>query len=120
MEPTAKGALRLDLRGSTMTQLALRLSRLADRTVVDKAAVPGQFNFHLEFTPDTGMRGLGLPMGRDGDAGATGASNTAEPPADFGPGLFAALQEQIGLKLAPDKEPVSFLVIDHAEKPTAN
>ena len=44
----------------------------------------------------------------------------AGPASDQGPNLFAALQEQIGLKLSPDKGPVGFLIIDHVEKPTAN
>ena len=34
--------------------------------------------------------------------------------------LFVALREQIGLKLSPDKGPVSFLIIDHVERPAAN
>jgi len=41
-------------------------------------------------------------------------------PADAGPNLFVALREQIGLKLSPDRGPVSFLIIDHVEKPAAN
>jgi len=31
-----------------------------------------------------------------------------------------ALQEQIGLKLEPQKAPVEVLVIDHVEQPSAN
>jgi uncharacterized protein (TIGR03435 family) len=37
-----------------------------------------------------------------------------------GPSLFTAIQEQLGLKLEASKGPVTFLVIDHAEKPSAN
>jgi len=36
------------------------------------------------------------------------------------PSLFAAVQEQIGLKLESGKGPVELLVIDHVEKPSAN
>ena len=48
------------------------------------------------------------------------AANRPVLPPDPGPNLFVALQEQIGLKLSSDKGPVSVLIIDHVEKPTAN
>jgi uncharacterized protein (TIGR03435 family) len=31
--------------------------------------------------------------------------------------MLAAIQEQLGLKLEPQKAPMEVLVIDHAEKP---
>ena len=40
--------------------------------------------------------------------------------AEAGLSLFAALQEQIGSKLSPDKGAVRFLIIDHVEKPAEN
>ena len=36
------------------------------------------------------------------------------------PGLFTAIQEQLGLKLVPTKAPVDVLVIDHVAQPSAN
>jgi uncharacterized protein (TIGR03435 family) len=116
--PNGKGGMTIDVRGSTMTQLTQRLSVFLDRTVVDKTGIAGMFNFHLEFAPDPNMPGQSRFASRDGDAGNAG--NPASPPADTGPGLFVAIQEQIGLKLAPDKGPVPFLIIDHAEKPSEN
>jgi len=44
----------------------------------------------------------------------------AVPDAASGPSLFAALQEQLGLKLESRKVPADVLVIDHAEKPSEN
>ena len=43
-----------------------------------------------------------------------------EAPADAAPTLFAALQEQLGLRLEARKGPVDVLVIDRVERPTGN
>ena len=39
---------------------------------------------------------------------------------DAGPSLFAALEEQLGLKLEARKGPIDVLVIDHVERPSEN
>jgi uncharacterized protein (TIGR03435 family) len=46
--------------------------------------------------------------------------NGEQFPALDGPTLPAALREQLGLKLEPEKGPVDVYVIDHVEKATAN
>jgi uncharacterized protein (TIGR03435 family) len=117
---TGKGDMMIEVRGATMTQFAQRLSGRADRAVVDKTGISGRFDFHLEFMPDPITPGQGVPAGRGGDPGSAANPGSPSPPTDPRPDLFAALQEQIGLKLSSDKGPVSFLIIDHVEKPTAN
>jgi uncharacterized protein (TIGR03435 family) len=37
-------------------------------------------------------------------------------PADSGPSIFAATQEQLGLKLESKKIPVDTMIIDHIER----
>jgi uncharacterized protein (TIGR03435 family) len=41
-------------------------------------------------------------------------------PPDDAPSIFTALQEQLGLKLVPEKTTVKVFVIDHIERPTPN
>jgi uncharacterized protein (TIGR03435 family) len=38
------------------------------------------------------------------------------PPGEEGPDLFAAIQEQLGLRLESKREPVELLVIERAER----
>jgi uncharacterized protein (TIGR03435 family) len=91
--------------GMTMEQLAgERLPRLVDRLVIDKTGLTGMFDFRLEFLPER------RPESRD-----------TTPTADAtGPNIFAALQQQLGLKLEPAKGSLDILVIDHVERPTEN
>jgi uncharacterized protein (TIGR03435 family) len=111
-----KGLYKTELHGVTMKDLAQRLSNQLDRPVVDKTGVAGMFEITLEFAPDSMIRGFG---GRGpGDAGRSEASPIPADP--VGPTLFTAMQEQLGLKLAGDKAPVDYLVIDHVEKATEN
>jgi uncharacterized protein (TIGR03435 family) len=70
--------------------------------VKDLTETQGVFEFKLEWTPDD------TPPGAAPD-GRTSAS------------LFAAMQEQLGLRLEARKLPIEILVIDHVEKtPTGN
>jgi uncharacterized protein (TIGR03435 family) len=120
MGSNGKGEMTIEVRGSTMTQFAQRLSGRVDRTIVDRTGIAGKFNFHLEFAPDPNMRGQAVPAGRGADLGNATNPGTPAPSPDPGPSLFVALQEQIGLKLSSGKGPVSFLIVDHVEKPVAN
>jgi uncharacterized protein (TIGR03435 family) len=42
------------------------------------------------------------------------------PPDTSGLSLFEALQEQLGLRVKPEKGPVDVIVIDHVEQPSEN
>jgi uncharacterized protein (TIGR03435 family) len=70
----------------------------------DNTGLKGIYDFKLEWSPDDSQ-----PNSR----GESGDPN--------GPSIFAAMQEQLGLKLEPKKFPVEMFVIDHVNRlPTAN
>jgi uncharacterized protein (TIGR03435 family) len=55
---------------------------------------------------------------RIGAAGDAGAARFPSSPNLSN--VFAALEEQLGLNLSPSKGPVELLVIERAERPSAN
>ncbi len=109
------GATReeLGIRGRKvhMADLISELALVLDRPISDKTGFTGEFNVDLNFVPDQALRGFGF--GPDGPPVAAPADPNL-------PNIFAALEQQLGLKLAPAKGPVEVLVVDHAEKPKAN
>jgi uncharacterized protein (TIGR03435 family) len=81
--------------------------------VVDQTGLgSARYDFVLKWTPDAFQSQPGGPP--------AGAPAAAEPNADSPPGIFAAMQEQLGLKLEPTKTLVDVLVIDKVEKPSDN
>jgi uncharacterized protein (TIGR03435 family) len=85
------------LKGSkiSMSILASMLAQLLDRIVRDDTGISGDFDVKLDWTP-----------GQAGDVD--------------GPSIFASIEEQLGLKLNAQKGPVEVLIIDSAERPSAN
>lgn len=96
--------LKLAARYASMDDFATLLQRALERPVVDRTGLKGRYDFDLDFTPDETLYG--------------GAFKGAEDASK--PGLLAALGDQLGLRLSATKGPVNALVIDHAERPSAN
>lgn len=98
--PAAGGDGRgnIGMRNGTMHEFATYLQRFAgssiDRPVIDETGLQGRYDLDLHFSPDT----------------------AANPDANT-PGLFTALQEQLGLKLKSKKVSVAVYVIDSAAHP---
>ena len=86
--------------GATMAQLANQFSNSngVDRPVLDKTELTGKYEFKL-----TWSAGLNAPR------------NDSEAPS-----AYTALQEQLGLRLEPQRAPIEILVIESAEKPSEN
>jgi uncharacterized protein (TIGR03435 family) len=96
---------RMATSAVTIADLARNLSMVAGRSVVDKTGLPGNFDLELTWAPE-------VPAGN----AAVGTPDAA-PLAGDAPSLFTAIQEQLGLKLDPQRGPVEVLVIDSVEKP---
>lgn len=95
---------------ATIADLAgVMQSAVLDRPVVDKSGLPGRYDFTLRWTPDESQfAGLGVQV----------PPPTSDPNAP--PGLFTAIQEQLGLKLDATRAPAEVLVIDTVERPSEN
>jgi uncharacterized protein (TIGR03435 family) len=102
--------------GQSMARLATAFSNLTNtgmslnRIVVDRTGLIGDFDAELRFTPER------IPNFAPGDpvAGVPGV----QPIDPNGASIFTAVQEQLGLKLDPQRGPVDVLIIDRVERPT--
>jgi uncharacterized protein (TIGR03435 family) len=98
--------VRLPVRNATLQDFATLMQRaILDRPVVDRTGLTGKYDFDLEWGADETQFGGGVPAG---------AADAASAP------LFTAIQEQLGLRLVATKGPVEALVVDTAERPSAN
>jgi uncharacterized protein (TIGR03435 family) len=79
-------------QGIPLSDLVELLSeKLGGRIVLDKTGLAGDYDFTLQLAP------------KESEAA-----------------ISTAVEEQLGLKLEPQKAPMEALVIDHAEKPSKN
>ena len=92
-----------------LTDWLYRLSEMEGRVIIDETGLKGSYDFELNWTPDESH----APSSNETGAG----QGSADAPPRDGPSIFTAFQEQLGLKLVPNKAPVEVLIIDHVEKP---
>jgi bla regulator protein blaR1 len=100
MSSRGKFAVRLVTTRMTVEHLVETLGTAAGRPVFDKTGLAASYDFTLEF--------VGENVAGEPDAAAAG------------PSIFAALQEQLGLKLESAMAPFDTIVIDRAERPSGN
>ena len=103
------------VRNATMEEFAHVLqANILEQPVVDQTGLGAtRYDFQLKWTPDPTQSGLGGPP-------PPNAPPAAADPADAPPDIFAAFQQQLGLKLENTKAPADVMVIDHLEKPSGN
>jgi len=102
----APDGVSLPAVSATVGEFASVLQRAAmNRPVVDQTGLTGRYDFLLDFLPDeTQFGGLGLKPNPDRPK----------------PDLFAAVQQQLGLRLEATKGTVDTLVVDRFTKPSEN
>ena len=94
-------------RSMPMRLLADTLSPRVGRNVIDATGLSGEWDWDLEWSP-----GPSEPVPPDG-------ITTALAPSD-GPSIFAAVQEQLGLRLESGRALLDVLIIDAIERPSPN
>ena len=92
--PSADGVISQTAQALSMSSLVQRLSGQTGRTVLDMTGLRGNYDFTLQWKSDSSN--VGGPSGSD-------------------PAFLSALNQQLGLKLEPQKALLEVLVIDHAE-----
>lgn len=86
--------------GMTLDNFAQSLGNMAGGFVTNKTGLTGFYTLSLTYT--------------------LAANRPTTPDPNDPPELTTALQEQLGLKLVPEKTKVPVLVVDHIEPPSAN
>lgn len=84
-------------------------SNILDRPVVNRTGLTGRYDFLLRFTPDAAQIA---------NFGGLAPGNAADP--DAPPDIFAAFQQQLGLKLESTRALVDVMVIEKVERPSEN
>jgi uncharacterized protein (TIGR03435 family) len=99
----------LTVRNASMGDVAKGMQNaFMDKPVVDQTGLHSRYDFELKWTPD------------DLQSYCPVAPAHFEDDPNAPPGLYTAIQEQIGLKLVPTRAPVEVMVIDHIEMPSEN
>lgn len=93
----------LDVEGFSMAAFSRSLSFILGRTVVDQTGLTGRYDLSLRWDPTNGS-----------------VDTRSENQYKQWPDLFAALDEQLGLRLERARLPVTVVRIDSLEIPSAN
>jgi uncharacterized protein (TIGR03435 family) len=109
----AAGPMSMGIRanGQPIAAIVSLLTQTTGRIVRDRTGLQGLYDFQLVFDPSAMLQMMSSQTGLTLPAGG-------QLPQSDAPSLQAAVQEQLGLKLVTEREPVDVLVVDSAELPT--
>jgi uncharacterized protein (TIGR03435 family) len=99
----------------SMAELVRILAMVLGWPVLNRTGFAGQLDVRVDFSPDESILGL---VGAGGPRDPGGFTPPVADPDK--PNIFAALQQQLGLRLGASKGPVEVLVIEHVERSAAN
>jgi uncharacterized protein (TIGR03435 family) len=88
------------------TDLLESVPDIGGRVIIDKTGLAGNYDISLKWAS------IETPSTSGGESAATPDAESAS--------LFTAIEEQLGLRLVPAREPGQVLVIDHIERPSEN
>jgi uncharacterized protein (TIGR03435 family) len=104
----------IQFTNATSAAFAGQLSYALGHPVIDKTNLLGNFDFALVWTPEPGENGGPTTAGLPPEAEEQPVS------APDRPSIFAAIPEQLGLRLKSARGPVEVVVVDNVQMPTAN
>ena len=87
-----------------LSSLVEELAYATGRPVVDQTGLAGLYDFEIAWSPKFANEDVGANSNVDSQM----------------PSVFTAVEQRLGLKLEPGTAPYDTVVIDHAERPTAN
>ena len=100
--------VRIESGGMTLADLIPRLSQASGRPVIDRTGLAGYLALTIEFATDVAVGQIG--------------ETAPPPPVTSRPvdaaSVFAAVEDQLGLKLESGRAAVDVLAIERAEQPT--
>jgi uncharacterized protein (TIGR03435 family) len=94
--------MRFRRSATSIPDLAAALQSAVGRPVVDKTGLEGRYDVEYSYSPQPADAGVQSAFGPEA------------------PGVLAAVEEQLGLKLESERTEVPVLVIESVERPTAN
>jgi uncharacterized protein (TIGR03435 family) len=108
----SENGYEVKMHQASMADVANMLSNgILGSTIVNKTELTGKYEVTLDYSEEDEDESPATPPM---------SAQSESPPTARWPSVFTAIQEQLGLKLEPEKEPTDVIVIEQVGKPTPN
>lgn len=102
------GGNSVSVQHGELTRMTQLLATVLGRPVIDRTGLTGLYDFSLQWDDAPGREG-----------GVPGLDTPGAPGTEHG-SIFTAIQEQLGLRLEPQRAPIDVIVVDRMERPSQN